>query len=277
MENKNNSMLINQTLTEQILEKLGFTNSPPLNKNGLEIIYKAWCRSVPFDNIRKRILIRTGGDYILPGSTPTDFFVNWLRHGTGGTCWAGHGALYSLLKQLGFSVQFGISTMLSNPPPAAESPGHGTLAVKFDNDLFIVDATIFHDTPLPLADWTSDHPVWGTRVHHDRGFWHINWKPLGRPRVDCRLFNLNALPEEYPHRHELSRSNSRFDGALLIRMANMESITGIVKGEKVIRDSSGKESFQTLTHNDQKKLLVEHFKISEELVDRVPENDLLKI
>ncbi|WP_231625950.1 arylamine N-acetyltransferase family protein [Kluyvera genomosp. 1] len=274
MNTQDIQMAISLALAEQVLEKLGFGHLPALTEQGLTQLYQAWCRRVPFDNIRKRIQVAQGGSAVLPGFTPDDFLSHWLRFGTGGTCWAGHGALYALLKASGFAVQFGLSTMRSPRPVSADSPGHGTLFVRLEETLFLVDATMLHGQPLPLQAWHSPHPIWGTRVHRDEGVWCINWKPLGRSRIDCHLLNLNAAGHEFPQRHEQSRHNSRFDGALHIRLAGRESITGIVKGEKVVREASGKESFSPLSHHQQKMMLLERFGIAPEIVAQLPPDDL---
>ncbi|XTZ40607.1 arylamine N-acetyltransferase [Salmonella enterica] len=103
------------------------------------------------------------GDYSLPGLTPEDFYNHWLRYGVGGTCWAGHGALYALLKHLGFDVYPAISRMLSTPTPSSDSPGHGTLVVYLSGEPHIVDSTIYHGCPLPLIEKCTDHSVWGDK------------------------------------------------------------------------------------------------------------------
>ncbi|XTZ40649.1 hypothetical protein ACQYRI_18150 [Salmonella enterica] len=114
----------------------------------------------------------------------------------------------------------------------------------------------------------------GTNVHHTNGRWHINWKPLGRPWVDCQLLNFKSDFSEYLRRHVLSKNNSRFDGALLIRKADRNTITGIVKGQKIVRHAQGHESFHTLAHEEIRKLLVEHFNIAEEIVALLPKDDI---
>lgn len=266
-------MIISRRHTEQVLEKLGFGQSPARTEHGLTQLYQAWCRTVPFDNLLRRIQVAKGSHAELPGFSPDNFFASWLRYGTGGTCWAGHGALYALLNTLGFNVQFGLTVMRSPRPVRADSPGHGTLFVRLGETTFIVDATMLHGQPLPLQAWYSPHPVWGTRVHRDEGVWSVNWKPLGRSRVDCQLLEMDAAGHEYPQRHEQSRGNSRFDGAMLIRLAGRESITGVVKGEKVVRDVAGKEIFTPLTFRQQQALLIERFGIAEEIVVQLPRDE----
>ena len=265
-------MKLPPNLVENVLDKLRFSKYPDVNLSGLTEIYQAWCSKVPFDNIRKRIDSSSVPVLPLPGFTPTDFFTYWLKFGTGGTCWASHGALYALLDCLGFSVQYGLSTMLSQSPAPANSPGHGTLIVNVEDKPFIVDATMFHGHPLPLKEGLMTHPVWGTRIHRNKGYWYINWKPLGRSHLDCQLLEMNAPAHEYPYRHEQSRNASRFDGALLIRMAGFNEITGVVKGKKIVRRPNGDEIISVLSKDEKSKLLIEQFCIAEEIVFRIPDD-----
>ncbi len=92
-------------LVERVLAKLGLAAAPRADLGGLAALYAAWCRSVPFDNVRKLIHVRAAYPAPLPGDTPEDFFDAWLAHGTGGTCWAGNGALCALLESPGFRAR----------------------------------------------------------------------------------------------------------------------------------------------------------------------------
>ena len=84
---------LDTALVERVLDRLGLTSKPEVSLAGLADLYGAWCRKVPFDNIRKLIHVRAGNSATLPGRTPNEFFEAWLAHGTGATCWAGNGAL----------------------------------------------------------------------------------------------------------------------------------------------------------------------------------------
>ncbi len=53
-----------QAMAEQILQKLGFSAPPAPDEVGLSEIYRAWCQSVPFDNLRRRLM--TDHDSALP-------------------------------------------------------------------------------------------------------------------------------------------------------------------------------------------------------------------
>ena len=68
--------------TEAVLAKLGFSAAPDPDRAGLDAVYAAWCRRVPFDNLVKRIHLvrRLGGP--IPNGPPEAFFASWLapRH-----------------------------------------------------------------------------------------------------------------------------------------------------------------------------------------------------
>ena len=46
-------------LLERVLSRLGLSATPAPDLNGLKTVYAAWCRGVPFDNIRKLIHVQT--------------------------------------------------------------------------------------------------------------------------------------------------------------------------------------------------------------------------
>ena len=46
---------LSMDLLEQVLSKLGLADRPAPTLDGLQMLYAAWCRKVPFDNVRKLI------------------------------------------------------------------------------------------------------------------------------------------------------------------------------------------------------------------------------
>ena len=78
-------------LLERVLAKLGLSEPPSPTLEGLRTLYPAWCRKVPFDNIRQLIHRRSQDPSPMPGGDATEFFEAWLGYGTGGTCWSGNG------------------------------------------------------------------------------------------------------------------------------------------------------------------------------------------
>jgi N-hydroxyarylamine O-acetyltransferase len=121
-------------LLERVLMKLGLSCRPAPPLDGLQTLYAAWCRKVPFDNVRKLIHVHNQDPGPLPGDDAIDFFEAGITYGTGGTCWAGNVALHALLVSLGFVACRGVGTMLVAPHLP---PNHGTVLVTCDGTLYV--------------------------------------------------------------------------------------------------------------------------------------------
>jgi N-hydroxyarylamine O-acetyltransferase len=151
---------------------------------------------VPFDNVRKLIHLRRQDSSPLPGNNVGDFFEAWLRHGTGGTCWAGDDALHALLNSLGFAPIRGLAMMLVTPNLP---PNHGTVLVGCEGKRYIVDASILHGEPLQLDEYgpaAITHPAWGVQSSVRDGQWTIHCRPLHKPDgLDCRIDRLDVTAE----------------------------------------------------------------------------------
>jgi hypothetical protein len=57
-------------LLEQVLSRLGLAERPAPTLDGLQTLYAAWCRKVPFDNVRKLIHFHSQAPGPLPGDAP---------------------------------------------------------------------------------------------------------------------------------------------------------------------------------------------------------------
>ena len=62
-----------------VLSRLGFTDWVAPDRAGLDAVYLAWCRSVPFDNLVKRIG-QVAGTAPFRNDEPEGFFALWLEH-----------------------------------------------------------------------------------------------------------------------------------------------------------------------------------------------------
>jgi arylamine N-acetyltransferase len=258
-------------LLERVLMRLGLSERPAPTLAGLQTLYAAWCRKVPFDNVRKLIHVRNHDPSPLPGDTAAEFFAAWLTYGTGGTCWAGHGALHALLVSLGFQASRGMGTMLVAPDV---SPSHGTVLVACEERRYVVDASILHGEPLQLDASTPTgvtHPAWGVQCHMRDGHWHMRWRPLHRPEgLDCRLDHLQVTRETFRECHEHTRSWSAFNYELYARLLCGEAVVGTTGGQRVALNSAGGVVSRRLEGDDRLRLLVDELGMHEEIVHRLP-------
>jgi N-hydroxyarylamine O-acetyltransferase len=258
-------------LLEQVLMKLGLSDRPAPTLDGLQTLYAAWCRKVPFDNVRKLIHVYNHAPSPLPGDDATDFFAAWLTYGTGGTCWAGNGALHALLVSLGFHASRGMGTMLVAPHIP---PNHGTVLVAWGETRYVVDASILHSEPLQLDASTPTgvtHPAWGVQCGRRDGHWYIRWRALHVPDgLDCRLDHLYVTRETFRERHEQTRPWSPFNYELYARLICGEAVVGTTGGQRVELNGAGGVVHTRLAGDDRLRLLVDELGMQEEIVQRLP-------
>lgn len=258
-------------LLERVLASLGFARAPAPDLAGLKNVYGAWCRRVPFDNVRKLIHLGQQSAAALPGDTADDFFEAWLKFRTGGTCWAGNNALASLLSALGFAARRGVGTMLVAP---ALAPNHGTVIVAFDRATFMVDASMLYGEPLRLDDGKTtqiDHPSWGVRATQKHGLWHVHWRPFHFTEgIDCRIDRVTATRAEFHERYEITRAWSPFNFELHARGDRNDRAIGVARGERLELEANCTVRRERLRGDDRKRVLIDELDISEELVDQLP-------
>jgi N-hydroxyarylamine O-acetyltransferase len=264
--------LLSSNLVERVLNKLQI-DCPAANLSGLNALYYAWCRKVPFDNSLKLIDVRGSNPGPLAGSKPDTFFENWLRFGGGGTCWSGNGGLYALLRALGFDASRSVATMLVAPDLL---PNHGTVVVTIEKAQYLVDASILHSEPLLLdeanpPDTTVHSRAWGVGIRHEDEHFTVNWRPLHMPDgLDCRIDYTSATLADFEQRYESTRAWSPFNYELNLRMIKGDRVVGIAQGKRVEIDAQGKVLTAHLNTADRLSVLVDELGIHEALAERIP-------
>ena len=262
-------------LVERILAKLGLKNNPTLDLVGLNALYSAICGSIPFDNVQKRIWF--AGDRKKPptGGEPTELFENWVRHGTGGTCWPANGGMYALARALGFRARrIAGSVIVPNYPAGAN---HGSVLVKLDGVEYIFDHFLGCFKVLPL---TSDrHTSTGTGIHD------VQVAPLEGGAFEL-LFQIGWAPGPLPFRTEpehdpvdhaffLARYENAnrvgfFNDTLLIRRRFANSIVTIGRRNKIVVSADGSSTKTELTTAQRNDVLVQELGLSPEVVSMIP-------
>jgi arylamine N-acetyltransferase len=262
---------LSMDVLEQVLSRLGLADRPAPTLNGLQTLYAAWCRKVPFDNVRKLIHLHSHAPGPLPGDDPAEFLTAWLAYGTGGTCWAGNGALHAVLVSLGFDAMRGMGTMRADPEAP---PTHGTVVVACEGTRYLVDASILHGAPLPLHESAPTgvaHPAWGVHCRTRDGAWHIRWRPVHQPDgLDCRLQYLHVRRETFRERHEQSRAWSPFNYEVYARAIRGETVMGVAHGQRVAFDGAGGMSHTPLGGDHRLRVFVDELGMQEEIVRRLP-------
>lgn len=256
-------------LVDAVLARLE-VERPSCDLAGLRAVYAAWCGSVPFDNTLKLIHSAEALPGPLPGSTADVFFDTWLEHGTGGTCWAGNGALHDLLSALGFEVERALATMLSSPN--ARGVNHGSVIVTIDGTSWIADASILSGDPIPMVspasddvskalprlEWLGDKPA-------------VIWRALSAPDgFPCLIQRIGAESSEWDRLHQATAAWSPFNYQLSTRLLRGGESIGVAEGQRFVFRPDGSLDASPLGSEERTRFLVEELGISEMVAARVP-------
>lgn len=264
---------MDQALTEDALRQLGVAPALDGSTAGLDdlrLIYAAWCAAVPFDNVLKMIHIAESRDGPLPGSTAEDFFGSWLEHGTGGTCWAGNGALHELLAAVGFEVERAVATML--PSATTISPNHGSVVVTIDGERWIADASILSNDPIQIT--TPDERVMKDlpRLEWRDGKPNVIWRSLSAPQgFPCRFERIGVGADEWDALHQRTAAGGPFNTALSARVLRDSTPIGFTAGQRFAFDADGALTGEARDREGRDRFLSEELGLSGALVARVPD------
>ena len=265
---------------ERVLEKLGLSARPSIDLGGLNAVYAAWCGSIPFDNVEKRIWF--AGDRAMPvsGGDPTEFFANWLAHGTGGTCWPTSGAMYALLKSVGFPARRIAGAMIDNGERDAEDAGHGSVVVAFDGVDHLVDASILAFEALPLVPGQRTRAGPGIHaieaVSNDTGF-DVLWRS-GRDRKAPLTFRTQPQFDPVDHQlfldgYERSKTSSPFNRALYICRRSADSIASLVRRTMITVAADDSTTVNDVDEVQRTTVLLEVFGLSREIAEALPPDE----
>lgn len=260
-------------LTDRVVERLGLERMPEPDLDGLDAVYGAYCRRVPFDSVLKRLHLAAKSPGPLPGASAEEAWSRWLADGCGGTCWAGSRALGSLLASVGFTVRRALATM--HPGPMSREPNHGTLVVELDDRRWLVDASTTTGLPLPLEGGARAGTLGGAEVRRGAaGETLVFWRPLHNPGgLLFRLDEVGVSEAVFAARHEASRGFSVFNHGLHARLAKDGCVVGITLGMRVTIDAAGRVRARTLDDESRVRVLVEELGISEEIARAVPADE----
>jgi arylamine N-acetyltransferase len=268
--------MLQPQLVEQILQKMEFPTHPKNDSAGLSAIYARWCRRIPFDNIQKRIFHSGSARGPVPGHTSADFFQKWLAHGSGGTCWANSHAMHDLLEALGFNVVRVAATMLATPDDVG--PTHGTVFAEVDGRQYLVDGSMLTELPVPVQEGgprKMHHPAQRVHLEHRDGHWNVRWHPAHRPDgLWCRIETVDVPEDQFNEYHERTRTRSRFNSSLYVRLNFPGHTATISSSEKVTVKLDGNPVSIPLAEDQRLRILVEEFGISEELASSLPADQL---
>jgi len=262
-------------LVERVLTRLGLHQRPTLDLDGLNFLYGAFSGHIPFDNVQKRIWFAGPQSAPLPGGDPNEFFNNFLKHGTGGTCWPINGALYALLRAVGFEACRIVGSVVVDGYP--QGANHGSVVVTLDGTRYLVDAWMASFFVLPLVP--------GLRTSTGDGIHDIRAVPTGEgfeiisyPGFD-RDHPLPFRPEpEYDPvdynffltRADRTRTVGFFNDALFICRHFPEYILTLGRKNRIRVTANGNLTKSEVGRAERRRSLIAEFGLSEEIVEALP-------
>lgn len=255
-------------VVEAVLERLGFEAAPAVDVEGLAALYRAWCRSVPFDNTLKLIALHGGSDGPLPGMDAESFFDSFLRHGTGGTCWPTANAIDALVRACGFE-----SRVLAASMGDIGLATHGTTIVTLDERDWLVDSSMLTDEPLMLSADSGtaiEHPVFATSAEPVPEGWLFQFSlPYAAATMPCRTVASSGVTHGFcVERYDASREMSPFNHQPSTRRNDEEGVVSYGGGKRYRRTETGVEE-SDLSGSLVFESLIEEFGLSEEVVARL--------
>ena len=266
-------MVLDPALTEAVLERLGLTDPPTADRDGLDRVYAAWCDHVAFDNLVKRIHLAEGSPAPIPNGPPDAFFTSWLAHGTGGTCWPGAAALHALLVTLGFDARRGSAAMRDDLSGPVHS--HGTVIVRIDDDDYWTDSSMLTGRVVPLVPGEAtalEDPLHRVRVEPVENRWSVWWThPFLDEMLGCLLLDDDVTADHYLARYEASRAMSPFNTALYAARNFEGTRVTVAFGQRFERRANGTTS--SPLGPDRDRVLVDELGYSEALVARLPPDE----
>lgn len=264
--------LLDHGLAVRVLDQLGLTEPPPLSLPGLERIYRAWCRAVPFDNVLRRIQIAQGGIGPLPGCQPEEFFFQFLAHGTGGPCTPTSQALCALLEAIGFTVARAPATITELHD---EPVGHSTLIVALEGERYALDTAILCERPIPLVktNTTIDDSLHPIAIEHIAETWRISYLSSGRRHpMTCVVFDTCIDSQTCVNLYHVTQHTRRFSGfnsALYLRLNRADTILTFI-GQFRIETNAAGETHEAFLGRERAHALIEDAHLSSAIVNLLP-------
>jgi hypothetical protein len=254
---------LSKDLKNRVLERLGFREPLVVDVAYLQRLYVSWCMNVPFDNVRKMIALESGVKQPLPGLDASEFFENWLRNGSGATCWPMANALYELLSSLGYSV-FRVAGSMRDQGII----NHGSVKVSIDGQDYLADASLLLNVILPLdrGTYLYDNPVFPVESEPD-GESHLVWivLPPGSDNFYCRISGNPLEFSLFDDQYEMSREKSIFNQRLYARRNYPGELIILYGYTRFLKTGKGIES-RDLSRDELCKALETDIGISESLI-----------
>ncbi len=257
---------------EQVLEYLGFSDRPDPTIENLNEILRNWSIHFGYDNVAKRIYLAERQTGAFPIMDPNDYFEMAIKHGTGGGCWPSGEACFGLLRRLGFDAERIAGTMMIVGDPLY--PAHGGLDVHFGDRTFRAEPSLGADAALELIEGTAtkhENEAFGMWQNGDCNVW---WRPgHSRTAIEVTMGLRKLSSAFFYYRNEATKQFSIFNSSAYVRRTRENGSLTYARGKLIAINQAGEMFAEEIAPDAWKPLLIERFGLSEEIVDRMPEDD----
>lgn len=252
------------SLRDTVCARLGIAPAPP-TLDFLEAVYAAWCRRVPFDNVRKLIALREASPPPLPGTQAADFFEHWLAHGTGGTCWSSSNAIYMLVTALGFTARRIAGSMRD-----LGFITHGSTVVTVDQRDWLVDSSALTQRPVPLfaGPYCDPDPAFATTWAMDGDTHLLRFGAAPGPEHTVCRFMIDPIDHAYlDAAHERSRGFGRFNDITYARRNVADGFLVLSSAVRYHRTAHGTD-VRPLDRDALRQVLADDFGLDRDILQR---------
>ena len=273
---------LNSEILSRILAKLGLSELPECNLDGLNRVYAAYCGQVTRDNIHKRIWLTGAKSTPVTGGDPMEFFENWLKHGTGGTCFPTSGGLCTLLKALGFDAKRATGCVIRDGVEFDRN--HASVIARIDGADFLVDPQQASFNALPIIPGQPSSA--GMGLHAVRsipvaGGFELQSFP-GSNRQDplrIRFYFENCIVdhafflESYALSAVKELDRSPFNDFLIVSRRFPGSLVIVGRGRRTVVSSDNSVTRTDINIDQRNEILFEEMGISKEVIKAIPPDD----
>ena len=151
-------------------------------------------------------------------------------------------------------------------------PNHGTVSVRTEDRVWLVDASMLHSEPLAMTDDETaiENLAWGVVARHEGGRRIVRWKPFFADFTDCRIESLQGSTPQFDSYHEATRAWGPFNYAVSVRVIHGEKMVGMAFGEYGEVNEQGQRRTAPFDGDERTRFLVDVVGMSEEIVQRCP-------
>jgi N-hydroxyarylamine O-acetyltransferase len=265
--------LVPDRLLRAVLERLGVATPVSLTVDGLDNVFKAWCRVTGYDNVGLAVRAGAGGTGPVLGFPAHDYFDRLLAHGMSNLCFGNSEALRAVLDALGFTVAR-VRGSMGSSEAVLGAYKHGSLLVTIDGQRYVVDPTFMAEKALlwqPGVRTTAGSGALRIWTDIDGA---IRWQiPQGRFNAVFKIEEIDCSFEVFREEHQKTQqglAHGRLYKHKLFVRRNVAGGTRTYDNGAIITKADGQFLIRKISGEELIRAFVEDFGLSAEVVASMP-------